>query len=183
MRKIIAEIAVSVDGYIEGSKGELDWLVFDEEPAFVNNFLSRFEVIFYGRRAYERMGIYLAATAAPDSEIEYHDTFNHIRKYVFTRSRRHVPGNAMVINGSIRERVMQIKAEEGKDIWLCGGAEILSTFANLDLIDQYILSVQPVILGSGKPLFSGVRRRIPLELVHAECLTSGVVLLHYVPKD
>jgi dihydrofolate reductase len=179
MRKVIAEIAVSVDGFIEGPEGELDWLVFDEENGYVNEFLSRFEVIFYGRLAYERFGVHLQAeeNMADDFRI----TVNNMRKYVFSRSVKHVPGNGMMVNGNIRETVRRITEEEGKDIWLCGGAEIINTFANMGLIDEYMLAVQPTILGSGKPLFSHVDHRIRLELLHAERLNSGVVLLNYKP--
>jgi dihydrofolate reductase len=166
MRKVIAEIAISVDGYIEGPAGELDWLVFDEEIPFLSQFLSRFEVIFYGRKTYERLGVHL---------------LNNMRKYVFSRTLRHVDGNAMVVNENIEETIRQIKEEEGKDIWLCGGAGMINTLARLDLIDEYLLAVQPVVLGSGKSLFGDLDKRIELRLMEAERLNSGVVILNYKP--
>jgi dihydrofolate reductase len=87
----------------------------------------------------------------------------------------------MMVNGDIRETVKRITEEEGKDIWLCGGADIINTFANMGLIDEYLLAIQPTILGSGKPLFGHLDHRIQLELLHAERLNSGVVLLNYKP--
>ena len=179
MRKIIAEIAVSVDGFIEGPGGELDWLVFDEGNSYVNEFLSRFEVIFYGRLAYERFGAALQAGA--DAQDDFRITLNNMRKYVFSRSVKHVAGNGMMVNDNIRETVKRIREEEGKDIWLCGGAEIINTFANMELIDEYMLAIQPTILGSGKPLFSRLDHRVRLQLLQAERLNSGVVLLNYKP--
>jgi dihydrofolate reductase len=178
MRKIIAEIAVSVDGFIEGKNGQLDWLVFDEEKSFVHHFLSRFDIIFYGRLAYERFGVLPGESEVPEFTI---GPYTHIRKYVFTRSQKHVDGKGMVISNRLRENVMKIKAEEGKDIWLCGGANIIKKFASLGLIDQYILAIQPVVLGSGKPLFKHLPHRLQLQLLNAEVLSSGVVILNYRP--
>lgn len=181
MRKVIAEIAVSVDGFIEGPGGELDWLVFDEEQGYVNEFLSRFDVIFYGRMAYERFGVYLQESN--DRCEDFAATVMNMRKYVFSRNMKHVAGNGMMINDNIKDEVKQIREEEGKDIWLCGGADIISTFANLRLIDEYMLAIQPTILGSGKPLFGNVDHPIRLELLEAERLNSGVVLLNYRPVE
>lgn len=178
MRKVIAEIAVSLDGFIEGSDGGLEWLVFDEQPSYVHDFLSRFEVVFFGRVAYEKVGVYLLSSSESSG---YNATFSQLRKYVFSRTVKHVSGNGMVVNSDICEHVARIKAEEGKDIWLSGGGEIISLFASMNLIDEYILAVQPVILGAGKPLFCGVLQRIHLQLLNAEQLSSGVVILNYRP--
>jgi dihydrofolate reductase len=175
MRKVIAEIAVSLDGYIEGPNGELDWLIFDEEQEYVNEFLSKFEVIFYGRVAYERFGAFF------NREHNYTETVCSMRKYVFSNTVKHVPGNGMVINDNIEETVMQIREEEGKDIWLCGGAGIIQTFTSLNLVDEYILAVQPVVLGTGKRLFGNIPLPLKLDLIDTERLTSGVVILHYRP--
>jgi dihydrofolate reductase len=129
--------------------------------------------------AYERFGVHLSA--AENEPDDFRLTVNNMRKYVFSRSVKHVPGNGMMVNGDIRETVKRITEEEGKDIWLCGGADIINTFANMGLIDEYLLAIQPTILGSGKPLFGHLDHRIQLELLHAERLNSGVVLLNYKP--
>lgn len=181
MRKVIADIAVSVDGFIESREADLDWLIFDEEIGFVEEFLSRFEVIFYGRVAYDRFGITGFGDDFSPFDKSISNRLNQMRKYVFTRSLKHVGGNGMVINHSIRENVQRIKEEEGKDIWLCGGAGIIKTFASLDLIDEYVLAIQPIILGRGKSLFNNLPRRINLKLLRAEALASGVVILNYQP--
>jgi dihydrofolate reductase len=175
MRKIIAEIAVSLDGYIEGPNGELDWLIFDEDQEYVNEFLSKFEVIFYGRVAYERFGVFFTG------EHDFRETVCTMRKYVFSSTVKHVPGNGMVINDNIEEAVMQIREEEGKDIWLCGGAGIIQTFISLNLVDEYILAIQPVVLGTGKRLFGNLPLPFKLDLINTEKLASGVVILHYKP--
>jgi dihydrofolate reductase len=183
MRKVIAEIAVSLDGFIEGPNGELDWLIFEDEVAYANNFLSRFDTIFYGRVAYEKFGVPRPIDPAQsEMEREFHNTVNNMRKFVFSRTVKHVAGNGMVVNHSVEAEIKRIRGEEGKGIWLCGGAEIIDTFADLNLIDEYILSVQPVILGAGKPLFKSRARPLPLKLLHIENLKSGVVIMRYAPE-
>lgn len=182
MRKVIAEIAVSLDGFIEGPEGELDWLIFDEPSGEVSAFLSRFEVIFYGRIAYEKLGVHLVADNRVSEDSHLQQTLTHMRKYVFSKQVKHVAGNGMVINDHIRERVNRIKEEEGKDIWLCGGAKIIQQFAKLGLIDEYLLAVQPVVLGSGKRLFENMRFGLDFNLADMEKLSSGVVLLKYLSR-
>ncbi|MEX2235108.1 MAG: dihydrofolate reductase family protein [Cyclobacteriaceae bacterium] len=79
--------------------------------------------------------------------------------------------------------LVRIRGEVGKNIWFCGGADILKTFADLDLIDEYILTIHPVVLSSGKPLFAGLKKPLNLKLVNKYNLKSGVVILHYCPQS
>lgn len=184
MRKVIFESAVSIDGFIEGPNGELDWLVLEETEDGVNGFLSGFDTIFYGRKAYERFGIPPSVTPdLPDAEREFYYAISTMRKYVFSRKRKHVPGNGMVVSENLEAEVIRIRGEEGKNIWFCGGADILKTFAELDLIDEYILAVHPVLLYSGKPLFASVKKPLNLKLINRYSLKSGVVILHYCPES
>ena len=182
MRKVIFESSVSLDGFIEGPNGELDWLLCADEPADIKSFLSSFDTIFYGRKTYDKMGI-----PKPGNEVfsgigeQFLSAVQGMRKYVFSRTRKHVEGNAMVINENLEPEVRRIREEDGKDIWLCGGADILKTFTRLDLVDEYFLSVHPVILADGKPLFEGIRIPLNLNLVQEHKLRSGVVILRYVP--
>jgi dihydrofolate reductase len=89
----------------------------------------------------------------------------------------------MVINDNISEEVIKIKREPGKDIWLYGGASLITTFIKLGLVDEYRLSVHPVILGAGKPLFIDIRQRQELKLVETRKFSSGVVQLCYHPTE
>jgi dihydrofolate reductase len=181
MRKIIVEIAVSLDGFIEGPNGELNWLSFEDGTVYPNDFLSGFDTIFYGRKAYERFGVPRSEDPSlPQDERAFNRKVNHMRKYVFSRTMKHVAGNGMMINENIEAEINRIRSEVGKNIWLCGGAEIIRMFIRLDLIDEYVLSVHPVILGSGTPLFGSGNRRIKLKLLHSEALRSGVVNMRYL---
>ena len=179
MRKVILEVSVSLDGFIEGPGGDLDWLRLDPEPCDVERFLSDFDTLFFGRKAYERV----AFPIVPEGELWHPDMnlfrLGGIRKYVFSRTRRHVEGNAMVIREDLASEVLRIRAEDGKDIRLCGGADILNVFSDLDLIDRYHLRVHPVLLKEGKPLFQESGYRPELKLIGEWSMDSGTTLLQY----
>ena len=183
MRKIIAELAISVKGIADDVTGALDCLVFDEDAEFANEFLSRFEVIFFGRTAYEKYGVLLSPGEWKESEILQGDTIMHIRKFVFSRTAKHVAGNGMVISTHLADNVRRIKEEEGKDIWLCAGEAIVNTFTSLGLVDEYILVVRPGIPGNGEDLLASIKNRVPLRFIGSETLRSGVVILSYAPSS
>ena len=184
MRKVIFAIAVSLDGFIDSPDGNKDWIVGQNEFADSNAFISRFDTAFYGRIAYEKLGLPRRCNAcASNEERAYVDSINSLRKYVFSRKLKHVAGNGMMINGNLVSEVGRLKDEEGKDIWLCGGADILKTFIDLDFVDEYMFFVQPVVLGSGKRLFIDLQRKLRLSLTRATYLKSGVVMLQYQPEN
>lgn len=184
MRKIVFESSVSVDGFIEGPHGELDWLVLDHKPTDILRLLSAFDTIFYGRKTYDVLNTArVYGRTVVEVERPAHDALYGMRKYVFSRTEKHVEGNAMVVGENLESEVRRIRAEEGKNIWFCGGADLLRTFARLDLVDEYVLSVHPVELKAGKPLFP--ERRIPAELTLMKeyRMPSGIVVLHYKPHN
>lgn len=184
MRKVIFESSISLDGFIEGPNGELDWLRQWDEPGGVTSLLSSFDTIFYGRKTYDKMGVpKLGENKISQNEEQFLWAVQGMRKYVFSRTLKHVDGNAMVIHENLEPEVKRIREEEGKNIWLCGGADILKTFARLDLVDEYLLSVHPVRLAGGKPLFEGRKIPLDLKLLDKHKLRSGVVILRYLPES
>lgn len=185
MRSVIFEASISLDGFIEGPNGEMDWLVHDADSVLDNErFVDAFDTMFFGRKAYERIAIpQLPVALMSDAEREFYYMLHGMRKYVFSRREKHVVGNGMVISGNIEQEVSRIRDEDGKDILFCGGAEILRTFTALDLIDEYVLTVHPVMLYSGKSLFTGNRTPPDLALVHKQRLNSGILMLHYKPES
>ncbi|SFM09072.1 RibD C-terminal domain-containing protein [Paenibacillus sp. 1_12] len=100
-------------------------------------------------------------------------------KYVFSRTQKGTDNKALVINDNILEEVNKLKNNPGKDIWLYGGASLITTFINLGLVDEFRLSVHPVILGEGKPLFIDIKQRLNLKMVNTKTFSSGVVQLIY----
>jgi dihydrofolate reductase len=182
MRKIILNLAITLDGYIEGLNGELDWLVRDNEIDFgdiLNDILSDKDIIFYGRVSYDKWGSFQPDKNASQNIRDAYELMHGKQKYVFSRTKKDDNTNAIFINSNIRERVLEIMHQPGKNIWLYGGGKITATFLNLDLIDVYKLAVHPVILGCGKPLFEGIKEKHKLKLIDEQEFKSGVTILTY----
>jgi dihydrofolate reductase len=182
MRKIILNVAVSLDGFIEGPEGELDWLVRDESVDFadiLNDILSDKDIIFYGRVSYEKWGNYVPdGNASPKLKAAY-NLLHSKTKYVFSRTKKGDGSKAIFINTNIKERVQEIVRQPGNNIWFYGGGKLTTTFINSGLIDIYKLAVHPVILGHGKPLFENISERQKLKLLDIKGFKSGVTLQTY----
>lgn len=177
-RKIILDLAITLDGFIEGKHGEVDWCIMDPEMDFIH-FLNEIDTIIYGRKSYDLWGQFRPGKDAPDSEKEMWGIIHRKEKYVCSRTPRKTDNNAVFLNNNIAEEVNQLKNKPGKDIWLYGGASMMTTFIHAGLIDEYRLSVHPVILGEGTPLFVGLRQRLNVTLVQTRTFSSGVVQLIY----
>lgn len=182
MRKVILNLPLTLDGYIEGPDAEMDWLVRDEEINFsdiLNEILSDKDIIFYGRVSYDKWGNIPSEKNASQKAKDVNTLMHSKQKYVFSNTKKGDDTNAIFINSNIKESVLKIKEQQGKDIWLYGGAKLATTFLNFDLIDEYRLAVHPVILGKGKPLFQNIGDRHKLTLTDAKSYKSGVILLTY----
>ena len=183
MRKIIFESGLSLDGFIEGPNGELGWSILGKQYSNTSTFVSKFDTIFCGRKAYEKFTLCGDREQWTEGQREFAHTIRYMRKYVFSRDRKHVPGNALVVSEHLEAEVKRIREEDGKSIWFCGGAEIFRTFADLDLIDEYILTIYPVMLRAGTLLFQNGDKPSNLELMQKCHLKEGVVRLHYRPQS
>lgn len=179
-RKIILDLAITLDGFIEGKNGEVDWCVMDTDMGFTN-FLNEIDTILYGRKSYDLWGQYSPQDEDSDYEKEIWKLVHSKEKYVFSRTRTqiHTDNQTIFINQNILEEVNKLKTKPGKDIWLYGGASLITTFINLRLVDEFRLSIHPVILGEGKPLFIDIKQRLNLEMVNIRTFSSGVVQLIY----
>ena len=169
MRKIVLQLAVSLDGYIEGPNGEFDWCFTDQDYG-MSTFFKRIDSNFMGRKTYELV-LAMESEAPPGSP--------KMNEYVFSNTLSTVREGAKLIRGDIKTEIEKIKKEKGKDIWLFGGAELISALMNLQLIDEIILAVHPVILGSGKALFKDIRERTWLTLTDHKIYPNGLVFLTY----
>lgn len=172
MRKIIVGVAISLDGFIEGPNGEYDWCFTDGDYG-LTEFYQRIDALLMGRKTYEVM----------QKEDDGSHGFSKMTTYVFSNTLEKVKRGAILLKGDLQEEVERIKSSPGKDIWLFGGAMLTSALLNLRLVDEVWLSVHPIILGGGKPLFGGVEGRIPLKLHEEKTYASGLVsLLYHVQK-
>lgn len=177
MRKIILDLAVTLDGFIEGPNGEIDWCIMDGESNF-DKFIDSIDAIFYGRISYDLWGNYQPAEDEDPFMKDIYKAIHNKTKYVFSTTKED-DGKATFIGSDIKEHVLEIAKQPGKDIWLYGGGKLITTFINLGLVDVFRLAVHPVILGSGKPLFQDIKDRVNLKLTSAKTTGSGVVFLNY----
>lgn len=177
MRNIILDLAVTLDGFIEGPNGEIDWCVMDDDMN-MEGFLSSIDTIFYGRVSYDMWGNYQPDSNVSETEKFVWSSVHSMKKYVFSTVPRS-DDKAVFISSNIVDEVTKLKQEEGKDIWLYGGSKLVKTFIDLNLIDVYRFSVHPVALGAGKPLFENLKERINLKLIETNRFKSGVVELIY----
>ncbi len=169
MRKVILGLAVSLDGFIEGPKGEYDWCFTDQDYGLAE-FSKRIDALVMGRKTYEMMKGYDGASP-----------WSHAKTYVFSSTLPVTPGIEL-LNGDLEEIIKQLKQQNGKDIWLFGGADLTTQFINLNLIDEYWLSIHPILLGAGKPLFQNIAGRKKLRLTDHKVYETGLVSLRYQPE-
>ncbi len=184
MRKIIVAMQMTLDGFIEGPKGELDWAMAEDEETWSDHFglMQSVDTILMGRVMYPAYEQYwLAAPTNPSSskrEVEYALLADRMQKIVISKTIEKVEWKSTRIVRDAAE-IGNIKHLPGMNMVLLGGATIVSSFLNLGLIDEYHLVVNPIVLGGGKSPFRDVKSRHMLKLIEAKTFNSGKVLLRY----
>ena len=167
MRKVILCAAVSLDCLIEGAKGEYDWCFTDQDYG-LSDFFKSMDAIFMGRKSYE-----LA------NSIDGPNPWKGVKTYVFSNSMTSAPKDCILVSGYIRKQVLEIKNQEGKNIWLFGGAVLTASLLNEGLVDEFWLAVHPIVLGAGKPMFTGINHRIKTRHFETKTYDTGLVSLKY----
>ena len=174
MRKIILYIAMSLDGYIADEKGGVDWLVGEKIAEFPNEsyrqFISRIDTIIMGYRTYHQIITELS------KDKWYYQGY---KSYILTHQNIfEYRDDILFRNEDIQHLLLQLCNEEGKDIWICGGADIVHQCLQYDLIDEFYITIIPTLLGKGIPLFQCFDKSIPLQLVsHTD--DNGMIELVY----
>jgi dihydrofolate reductase len=174
----------TLDGFYEGPNGEIDWHNVDEEfNEFAIEQLNSVDVLLFGRVTYELMASYWPTPVAIENDPIVADKMNHLPKLVFSRTLKKVEWqNTRLIKENIGEEILKRKGQPGKDMILFGSSDLAVTLAELDLIDEYRIMVNPLILGSGKSLLKGSKQRLKLKLLKTRTFQNGNVLLYYQPE-
>jgi dihydrofolate reductase len=182
MRKLIYSMGVSLDGFIAGPDGEIDWSAPDEElHRFHNQQVREAGAQLCGRRLYEEMLYWETAEenpSAPEHVLEFARIWRDTPKIVFSRTLEQVEGDYRLVRDNAAEEVARLKEEPGRDLAV-GGAGLASTLIKAGLIDEYKLFVSPVVLGGGTPYFPALDERIDLELVETRTFGSRVTYIRY----
>jgi dihydrofolate reductase len=170
MRKIILYIASSLDGYIARKNGDVDWLFTDADYGYTE-FLASVDATLMGHATYKQVLTF--------GEFPYKDKLN----YVFTRQLNlNNDENVEYVSGNIVAFTQNLKAQKGGNIWLIGGSQIINVLLRANLVDEIILSIHPIILGSGIPLFAEQEHSHSLELTNTMAYPSGLVQVNYRVK-
>jgi dihydrofolate reductase len=186
MRKLMLQMQVTVDGYVAGPKGQLDWMTFELDAgleAFINQLTDTSDTILLGRKMTEGFIKYWehAITQEESREHAFAQKMVGLPKVVFSRTLKHVEGkNVRVENGNLVDAVNQLKGRPGQDIIVYGGATFVSSLIEHGLIDEMNLFVNPVAIGSGMRVFKG---KTPLKLASSTAYPCGIVVNSYPPNE
>ena len=189
MRKLKLQVQMTVDGYIAGSNGEMDWMALpwtDDINQYVEELTDPVDTIVLGRKLAEGFIPYWAGVAAdPDNpEVASGKKFTGTPKVVFTKTLdKSEWDNTVLAKGDLVDEITQLKKQDGKDIIVYGGATFVSALIKEGLIDEFHLFVNPAVLGEGMTIFKDVNRKQNLTLVNAIPFDCGIVLLYYEPKQ
>jgi dihydrofolate reductase len=177
MKKLIVQELVSLDGFFAGPHGEIDWhCVDDEYGEYAKDFLNSVDVLLFGRVTYQ-----LLASYWPTASDDISHKMNTLSKIVFSKTLEKVEWqNTRLIKENVVEQITHLKQQQGKDLAILGSADLASYLMNAGLIDEYHITVVPVVLGNGIPLFKDIHESVNMKLLKSKTLnSSGNVQLFY----
>jgi dihydrofolate reductase len=182
MRKLKLQMQISVDGFVAGPEGQLDWMTRDMDEkllAFIVHLTDTSDTILLGRKMTDGFTAYWEAVQPGSPEYDFAQKMVETPKVAFSRTKKHVRGrNIRVENGPLVDAVNGLKNQPGKDIIVYGGASFVSALIEKRLIDELHLFVNPIAIGKGMQVFS---QRTPLSLVKSVAYASGIVVNTYTP--
>lgn len=188
MRKLKLQVQMTVDGYIAGPNGEMDFMVWnwdDELNQYVQAITDQVDCIVLGRKLAEGFIPYWAGVAADADNPEFTSgkQFTDTHKVVFTKTLDKPEwANTVLATGDLVNEITQLKRQEGNDIIAYGGATFVSALIKHGLIDEYHLFINPAAIGNGMPIFRALDHKQHLTLVNSKAFDCGIVVLHYVPQ-
>jgi len=183
MRKVFVSNLISLDNKIARPNGDLDWFGVDQEYFdYTSTEATRRDLILFGRITYEGMASYWTSKEAAESDPVVTEQMNSTNKLVFSRTLKSADWiNTHLVKDDLVGEIKRLKQQPGKDIAIFGSGTIVSQLTEAGLIDEYQIVVNPVVLGSGIPEFTGLTQARKLNLVNAKAFKNGVVLLKYEP--
>jgi dihydrofolate reductase len=185
MRNLIFFMHTSLDGFVAGPNGEMNWINLDEGLFdFVATMTDQADTALYGRVTYEMMQSYWPTAGeqpnASKHDKEHSNWYNNVSKVVLSKTIQEAGlHNIKVIGDRLSDNINKLKQQGGKNILIFGSPGASQSLLNQGLIDEFWLFVNPIILGRGMPLFKDITGTIKLKLVESKTFACGVIALHY----
>lgn len=183
MRKIKLQMQVSIDGFVAGPNGEMDWMVWNWDDAltqYVKELTTPVDTILLGRVLAQGFIPHWAAAAANPDAADFEQKMHETHKVVFTKTLENNEwSNTDLAKGNLAEEITTLKSLPGKDIIVYGGSNFVSNLIKNDLIDEYHFFINPMILGSGMPIFQAAADKNTLKLLHTKSFECGIAVLCY----
>jgi dihydrofolate reductase len=185
MRKLIFFMHASLDGFVAGLKGEMNWIKVDEAIFdFVGTMTNQADAALYGRVTYQMMENYWPKAGekpgATKHDIEHSKWYNSVYKIVLSKTLKEAGlKNTKVISGNLADNINRIKHQDGKNILIFGSPSASNSLLKEGLIDEFWIFLNPIIVGKGMPLFKDLTDRIKLGLLDTKTFSNGVIALHY----
>ena len=187
MRKVLAFLHVSADGYFTGPNCDLSWTRHDQDPEykqFADENARRDSILAFGRVTYQMMAGFWPSPMALEREPLMAERMNAAPKIVFSRSLPSADwNNSSLLKGDAVTEVQKLKQQDGLDIVLLGSGSIIRQLAQAGLIDEFQLLITPVVLGAGRTPFEGLAKKLDLDLASSRAFKNGKVLLIYKPAQ
>jgi dihydrofolate reductase len=187
MRKLILQMQITVDGFVGGENGELDFMTWnwdDQLKQYVQNITDQMDLIILGRKLAEGFIPYWAKVASDQQDPDHQAgmIFTETPKVVFTKTLSHSSWvNTTLASGELTDEINKLKQQQGKNIIVYGGATFVASLARQGLIDEYNLFVNPVVIGKGLPIFNLMNSTQMLNRIDSVAFPCGITLMKFIP--
>ena len=186
MTKLVVYNAMSLDGYFTDANGDMSW-AHKRDPewqAFVSENASGGGQLLFGRVTYELMASFWPTPLAAQSNPIVVERMNSLRKFVFSTTLKNAAwNNTTLLKGDLPAEVRKLKQEPGPNIVIMGSGSIVAQLADAGLVDEYQIVLNPMVVGNGRTLFEGVKRKLPMKLARSRTFGNGNVVLFYEPAQ
>lgn len=185
MRKLKLQMQMTLDGFVGGINGEMDWMTLpwtQDLNDYITDYTENMDTIILGRKLAQGFIPYWSGVAADENnpENEAGKTFTNTKKVVFTKTlEKNEWDNTVLAKGDLVEEINNLKNQDGNQIMTYGGATFVSSLIKNDLIDEFLLLVNPVIIGNGLPIFKEISLDKHFKLIESKPFECGIVALHY----
>lgn len=187
MRKLVVFLHSSLDGFVEGPQGDMDigWITYNHElEDFANEVLQTADTIVWGRKTYEMMYDYWPTVPsnenASEHELNHAKWIENVEKVIFSKALNSVDWhNSRLVKKNVKDEIIHMKQQEGEDIVVLGNPRFAHYLMQLDVVDEYKITVSPTLIGKGLPLFQNIHEQVDLKLIDNKTFESGALGLIY----